>query len=297
MQVGTQPVGFIGLGTMGEAMALNLAGAGTPLLVWNRTAGKTSRVAQAGAAVAEDVGQVFARCRIIVMMLADDHAIDAILSRGHAAFTARAADHVLVHMGTTSPAFSRGLEKDIRSVGGHYVEAPVSGSRQPAEAGQLIGMLAGETGAIAEIRQVLAPICRQTVVCGPVPSALLMKLAVNLFLISLVTGLSEAVHFAERNGIDAGQFLDILNEGPMASDVSRVKAVKLIGRDFEVQAAVSNVLENSRLIAEAARGAGIASPVLDICHALYAETLQLGFGAADMVAVLRAIERRSDHRE
>jgi len=86
----------------------------------------------------------------------------------------------------------------------------------------------------------------------------------------------------------------VLNAGPMASDVSRVKAAKLVGRDFAVQATISNVLENNRLIAEAAREEGVASPLLDVCHALYGETRALGFGDADMAAVLKAIEARSD---
>jgi len=131
-------------------------------------------------------------------------------------------------------------------------------------------------------------------ICGPVPNALLMKLSVNLFLISLVTGLAEAVHFADRHGLNLNQFVAVLNAGPMASDVSRVKAPKLVGRDFAVQSTISNVLENNRLIAETAREAGVASPLLDVCHALYGETRALGFGDADMAAVLKAIEARSD---
>jgi 3-hydroxyisobutyrate dehydrogenase len=79
----------------------------------------------------------------------------------------------------------------------------------------------------------------------------------------------------------------------MASDISRVKAPKLVERDFQVQAAIANVLENNRLIAEAAREAGIASPLLDVCHALYGETAALGLAEADMIAVLRAIEQRT----
>ena len=121
-----------------------------------------------------------------------------------------------------------------------------------------------------------------------------MKLSVNLFLISLVTGLAEAVHFADRHGVNLNQLVAVLNAGPMASDVSRVKAPKLAVGDFAVQATISNVLENNRLIAEAAREAGIASPLLDVCHALYGETRALGFGDADMAAVLKAIEARSD---
>src|SRR5436309_1506082 len=146
----------------------------------------------------------------------------------------------------------------------------------------------------ADTRPLLTPMCRETMICGPVPNALLMKLSVNLLLISLVTGLAEAVHIADRHGLNLNQFVAVLNAGPMASDVSRMKAPKLVGRDFAVQATISNVLENNRLIAEAAREAGVASPLLDVCHALYGETCALGFGDADMAAVLKAIEARSD---
>jgi 3-hydroxyisobutyrate dehydrogenase len=293
MMDATQPVGFIGLGAMGEAMALNLVKAGTRLVVWNRTTAKAEILAAAGADLAQNAPDVFAQSRTVILMLVDGGAIDAVLGRGTRAFAARVSECTLVHMGTTSPTYSRGLEADIRSAGGRYVEAPVSGSRKPAEAGQLVAMLAGDANAIAEVRPLLGPMCRETMICGQVPNALLMKLSVNLFLIALVTGLAEAVHFADGNGLDLNQLMAVLNVGPMASDVSRVKAPKLVGRDFAVQAAISNVLENSRLIAEVAREAGIASPLLDVCHSLYGEAFALGFGEADMVAVLKAIEART----
>jgi 3-hydroxyisobutyrate dehydrogenase len=123
-----------------------------------------------------------------------------------------------------------------------------------------------------------------------------MKLSVNLFLTTLVTGLAETVHLAERQGLDLDLLVADLNAGPLASDVSRVKAPKLVGRDFAVQASIANVLENNWQIADAAREAGIASPLLDVCHALYGETLELGLGEADMVAVLRAIEVRTQRQ-
>lgn len=286
-------VGFIGLGVMGQPMALRLARSGTPLVVWNRTASRTAPLRAAGAEVAADPGEVFARTDVVFLMLADDHATDAVLGRGGPDFAARVAGRVVVHMGTTSPAYSRALEADVRAAGGSYVEAPVSGSRVPAENGRLVAMLAGEERAVETVRPLLAPLCQETFVCGPVPDALLMKLSVNLFLITLVTGLTEAFHFAERQGLDRRLLLDVLDAGPMASPVSRMKAPKLLAGDFEVQAAVLDVLKNNRLIAEAARASGTASPLLDVCHALFEETVSLGHGGEDMVAVLRAIEART----
>ena len=289
-----QKIGFIGLGFMGEPMALNLARAGTPLLVWNRSPAKFALLAAAGAEIAADLDDVFARAEIIIMMLADEVAIDATLARGHSGFAARVRGCTLVHMGTTSPAYSKALEADILAAGGHYVEAPVSGSRKPAEAGQLVAMLAGEAEAIAQVLDLLAPMCKQVMACGAVPSALLMKLAVNLFLISTVTGLAESVHFAARQGLDLEQFAAIVNAGQMASDISRVKTPKLVTGDFSVHAAIADVLKNNRLVAEAAREAGIASPLLDVCYQLFGETLALGHGKLDMAAVIKAIEARTD---
>jgi 3-hydroxyisobutyrate dehydrogenase len=196
-------------------------------------------------------------------------------------------------MGTTAPEYSRALEADIRAAGGRYAEAPVSGSRVPAERGQLVAMLAGEEDAVAAVRPLLAPMCREAFACGAVPGALLMKLSVNLFLITQVTGLAEAFHFAERHGLDRRLFLEVLDAGPMASAVSRMKAPKLRERDFAVQAAALDVLKNNRLIADAARAAHLASPLLDVCHALFRETVARGHGDEDMVAVLRAIEART----
>ena len=286
-------VGFVGLGLMGQPMALNLARAGTPLVVWNRTPGRAEPLRAARAEVAASAAEVFERAGTVILMLADEAAMDTVLGRGTPDFAERVAGHVVVHMGTTSADYSHGLQDDIRAAGGRYVEAPVSGSRVPAERGELVGMTAGDEDAVAAVRPLLAPMCRETFGCGAVPGALLMKFSVNLFLITLVTGLSEAFHFADRHGLDRALLRDVLDAGPMASAVSRMKGLKLLARDFGAQAAAADVLKNNQLIAEAARKADIASPLLDVCHALFGETVDQGHGEEDMVAVLHALETRT----
>ncbi|MGW2619534.1 NAD(P)-dependent oxidoreductase [Streptomyces sp. NPDC001500] len=287
-------VGFIGLGVMGQPMAANLARAGTPLVVGNRTPARCEPLRALGAEVASSPGAVFDRAGTVILMLADERAVDDVLGRGSPAFAARVAGRTVVHMGTTSAEYSAGLQTDIGAAGGRYVEAPVSGSRVPAERGELVGMLAGDDDAVAAVRPLLAPLCRTTFDCGRVPGALLMKFSVNLFLITQVTGLAEAFHFAERHGLDRRLLRDVLDAGPMASAVSRIKGPKLVERDFSVQAAAADVLKNNRLIARAAREAGLASPLLDVCHALYGETVAQGHGGEDMAAVLRALEARTE---
>ncbi|WP_232665814.1 NAD(P)-dependent oxidoreductase [Pseudonocardia sp. TRM90224] len=283
-------IGFVGLGSMGEAMALNLVAAGTPLTVWNRSPDKAKALEAAGATVAPDAAAVFDRSEVVFMMLTDADAVDTVLTRGIPEFAERVRGRTVVHMGTTEPAYSAGLEADVRAAGGHYVEAPVSGSRAPAEAGELVAMLAGDPVDVERVRPLMAPMCRETIPCGAVPGALLMKLAVNVFLITLVTGLAESVHFARTYGLDMERFVGVLAGGQMASPVMLVKAPKMVAEEFAPQASITNVWTNTRLISAAAAAAGISLPLLEASRGLFADASALGMGDADMAAVLKAVE-------
>jgi 3-hydroxyisobutyrate dehydrogenase len=285
-------IGFLGLGLMGQPMAANLARAGAPLVVWNRTPGKTDAVVTLGASVAASPAEVIRRCPVTLLMLADEAAIDMVLERGSGRFAALVRDRTIVQMGTIDPEYSRSLGAEICAAGGRYLEAPVSGSRGPAAAGDLVAMVAGSAEVAAELSEVFAPMCWAVVFCGPVPNALLMKFAVNVFLIVTVAGLAEATHFAERHGLDLQRFVEILDAGPMASAVSRGKAQKLLVRDFTPQAAAADVFKNTRLITDAAHRAGLAAPLLEVCRALFGETAA-AFPSDDMAAVIRAIESRT----
>jgi len=271
---------------MGRPMAANLVKDGHDLVVWSR-----SGLPLPGASFATGgPAEVIARAEVVFMMLADASAIDAVLSPD-LDLTGR----TIVHMGTTAPEYSARLGARVAAAGGNYVEAPVSGSRGPAEAGQLVAMLAGSPADRDRVRPLLAPMCRDVFDCGPVPRGLLMKLAVNTFLITMVTGLAEAFHFADGHGLDRALLRDVLDAGPMASFVSRGKAGKLVEGDYAVQASIRDVHYNNRLIVEAARAGGLAAPLVEVCRDLFAETEAQGHAAADMAAVIHAITARSAH--
>ncbi|MDR7274177.1 NAD(P)-dependent oxidoreductase [Catenuloplanes atrovinosus] len=279
-------VGFVGLGTMGQPMALNLVRAGTDLVVWNRTASRAEPLREAGAHVAATAAEVFTRAGVIVLMLANAAAADAVLE------DADVAGRTVVHMGTISPEDSLRLRSAVHAGGGTYVEAPVSGSRVPAEKGELVAMVAGEPDAIGTVRPVLAPMCREIIVCGPVPDALTMKLATNIFMLSSVMGLVEAFHFAARNNLDLATLRAIVDDSQMTSDISRVKSPKLVDRDFSIQGGAADVLKNLSLVAGAARTAGVSVPLTETMHRLMEETVVLGHGSQDFTAALHALEFR-----
>lgn len=286
-------VGFIGLGVMGQPMAQNLLRAGYPLWVWNRTPEKAQALVDAGARWAESVEALFANTEVVIFMLANEGALNAVLGRGRPRFAQQLRGRTLIQMGTTSAAFSLALAREVEGAGGHYVEAPVSGSRLPAESGQLLALLAGEGPVVARVRHLMAPMCQSSFLCGPVPKALQLKLSVNLFLIAMVGALCEAVHFAQSQGLSPQLFQAVLDAGPMASQVSRGKLPKLLQRDFSVQAALGDVRMNAELIAQAAHQAQVSTPLLGQCLALLQEAESQGLAGEDMVAWLQAWEALS----
>lgn len=286
-------VGFLGLGVMGQPMALNMARAGTELVVWNRTPARADALAAAGATVVATPAEVFAAAGTVVVMLYDESTVDAVLERGGPGFAAMVRDRTVVVMGTNPPAYSVGLEAEVSAAGGRYVEAPVSGSRGPAETGELVVMLAGrDPEVLTRVRSVLGPMIAHAVVCGPVPAALATKIAVNAYMITMVTGLVEAVHLGDRSGLDRRVLAEALLGGPLVSPLLRGKLEKLLADDYRVQAAAADVAKNTGLIVASAQSAGAATPLAVVCDELFGEAVSLGHGSADLIAVLRVLESR-----
>ncbi len=290
-------IGFLGLGIMGRPMAANLIAAGVPLTVWNRSRLAIDELVAIGATAAASVGDLFARSDVVIVMLGNESATDATLDRASGGIVRLVPGRVLVNMGTVSPGYSAGLAAEVRAADGAFVEAPVSGSRIPAEQGRLVGMVAGDPVDVERVRPLLAPLCAETTVCGEVPSALQMKLAANVFLIATVTGLAEAFAFADGLALDLEALRSIVDGGQMASPISRLKTAKLVSGDLAAQASIGDVLMNADLILDAARAAGIDVSVTTASRALYAEAADRGDGGLDMVGVARAIAARSAAHE
>lgn len=287
-------VGFLGLGVMGQPMALRLARAGVDLMVWNRTAARCARLADAGARVAGTAGEVCTSTGTVIVMLSDGVAIDQVLDRGGPTFAGLVRERVVIAMGTHEPAYSLSLEADIVAAGGAYVEAPVSGSRRPAETGDLVAMLAGaDVAAVEGTGTLIEPMVRHVVRCGAVPAALTTKLAVNSYMITMLTGLAEAVHLADRHGLDRRILAEVLLGGTLASPLLATKLAKLVSEDDEAQAAITDVAKNTWLITAAAAVTGAAAPLAEVCHGLFGEAVRLGLGGADLISVIRVLEERS----
>ncbi len=282
--------GVVGIGTMGLPIARNLLAAGHSLAVWNRTSDKCQSLVKAGAVLAATIDELCVYADVVLLVLLDASAVDEVLGRGAPAFRSRVANRTFVLIGTTSPEYSRGLELDILACGGHYVEAPVSGSRIPAEQGTLVGMVAGHASSVERVLALLHSSCNQVFRCGATPNALRIKLAINHYLIGMVTVLAESVKAARANGLDLRLLRDILNSGPMACEVSRIKLTKLVDGEFAPQASIQDVATIANLVEQEALRGQTQNPIIQSCALAFRKARDAGLGELDMVAVLNAME-------
>lgn len=285
----TRRIGFIGLGDMGVPMAGRLADAGLNPLVWSRRAESADSVITRGAERATSVDALFAACDSVVLMLANAQAMDVVLGRNTADFSKRIAGVTLIHMGTTPPGYSQALAEDVHSAGGQYAEVPVSGSTGPAATGDLVAMAAGADEVLANITDIVAPMCRTVIPCGAVPKALQMKLAVNTYLAGLATGLFEAFNLASMAELDLDTFASVLEAGPMNCDLMRMKLPKLIHEDYAPQGSIRQACNNMRMIVDEGARVGAAVPTIQVILQLVEEAAERGWENEDMIAIIKVL--------
>lgn len=286
-----QKIGFIGLGTMGLPMARNLAQSGVALSVWNRTPISTTAFpADYDVDVALTSQEVLRGSSTSILMLLNQDAFDAVLERHTDSFPENVRGKTIIGMGSVDPSYSIALAKDVAAVGGVYLEAPVSGSRLPAELGQLVCLLGGDPDVADAVAPLLRPMCKDLIFCGQAGDALRMKLAINLYLCSSLVALAEATNFARKAGLPLDEFMQAITAGPLSCDFMSIKLPKMIEKDFTLQAAVADAHASTCLIKTEAARLGAATPQLEVSSELYRRAVEIYGPRTDMSSVLMVLE-------
>lgn len=278
---------------MGLPMAKRLASAGNDIRVWNRSSAPLNEAQSVGATPTGSVTELFRLSDVVFISLANEGATDSVFQCIDGKLNFSAPGKTMIQLGTTSPSYSRQLGKAFEARGGKFIEAPVSGSKQPAENGTLVGLLGASRETDFQLAEaLLAPLTSAVYRCGQPGDAMTMKLAVNSYLITTVMALAESWAFADSLGIDLGVFRKVLDAGPMASSVSRMKLEKLSNGDMTAQASISDVLMNAQLIADVAREASFQSLLGEVSENLLLSAVAGGLGDSDMIAVSKIMGSR-----
>lgn len=273
---------------MGTPMALNLCRK-FPTTVWNRTSSKCAALVQAGAELGQTPAQVVEQSDVIFTMMFDGPAIRSVIDDD---FRRALRGKTLINTSSVSVEFSHSMAREVHEAGGKFVEMPVSGSKVPAETGNLVGMMAGDQIECENIRPFIEPITSAAIYCGPIGTGLRTKYAVNTFLITVTAGLAESMNLARAQGLNLDAFSSVLDAGPLASSYSRIKLAKMAKADWSPQAAVKDCYNSTELIRAAAKAAEAKTPLIEVCNSLYRQAMESGLEDEDMCAVYRVMSEK-----
>jgi 3-hydroxyisobutyrate dehydrogenase len=281
-------VAVLGTGIMGSAMAHNLIAAGLATTVWDRSASATAPLARAGAQVAPSAADAVVGARVVIMMLPTADVVTSVLFDGGVA-QAFASDAVCAQMGTIG--VSATLETDSRlgrlRPDVMFVDAPVSGSKGPAESGQLLILASGPAQAEPVVRPAFAAIGRKTVWLGEAGQGMRLKLVVNAYMSVLIEGVAEALELATRLGIDQDKLAEAIAGGPLDAPIADAKLHKMETGDFAPEFPLEWALKDVDLaLAEAG---GTAPPLLATLSRQWRTAVEAGHGREDVSAARLAL--------
>ncbi len=283
-------IGFIGLGIMGRAMAFNAARAGFAVTVTNRSPDKTIPFAEQGIPIAATIQDLAKACEAIVIMVTGPEALDEVV---HALTRIPLTDKVIINCSTVSLAATLAAGAAIAQAGGTCLDAPVSGSKIPAETAKLVFLVGGDANTLERCHPLLAAMGSTILHCGPLGDGTRMKLAVNLMLANTIHALSETLVFAEKIGLDRQAVANAINSGVMASPLLKMKSDAMLKRDFAPHFPLDLVFKDINLILDEAGKNGAVLPATSAVRESFNSAMAHGRGREDIGAVLQALELMS----
>jgi 3-hydroxyisobutyrate dehydrogenase len=258
---------------MGFGMARNIARAGMPLRAWDRSREKAEPLSDDGARVLDTPAEAAPDASVVVTMLRDADAVLAAME-GPDGFLAGVPGPVIwAQMSTIGVHGSERCAELAQQHGVTFVDAPVSGTKQPAESGELVIMASGPEEARAPLEPVFAAVGKKTMWVGPAGSASALKLVTNSWLVAVVEGTAETIALAEGAGVDPQHFLDAVSGGALDSPYMRMKAEAMINRDFEPSFKLSLAAKDAGLAEELAQQLGLDLPLLATINARLADAV------------------------
>ncbi len=290
-----QKVGLLGAGIMGAGMAKNLVEAGLDVRVWNRTREKADAID--GATVADSPAEAVAGADAVITMLADPEAVFEVMTGGGGALEAMDDDAVWIQSSTVGVDSATELIEKAAEAGRAFIDAPVLGTRAPAEKGELIVLASGGPADIERCSPVFDAIGSKTVELGEPGSSTRMKLAINAWLLTLTVNLAETMAYAEALDVDPAKLLEILDGNPVGSPYAQLKGKAILGREFEPASfALAGADKDLRLILDAAAAAGLELALAPAALRRFESAVEMGKGELDMAAVYEAVGDRDDDR-
>jgi 3-hydroxyisobutyrate dehydrogenase len=284
----TPTVAVLGLGSMGHAFAANLLKKGFPTRVWNRSSERADDLAREGAAVGGSPREAAEGADAVISMLPDGEVTASVLLGEEGGVAGLRRDGVLAQMGTVGVEATQRLVEAVRAQRPDvtYVDAPVSGTKAPAEQGQVVVLASGDRAAAETVvGPVFAALGKATHWLGEAGAGSRMKLVVNAWLAAVVQGVAESALLAGRLGFAPDDVWRVLEGGPLAAPFVKLKLAAIAEGDFAPQFALDLALKDCRLALRATDGQPL--PILEKIAEVWGEAVAAGLGKGDVEGIHR----------
>ena len=285
-------VAFVGLGVMGYPMAGYLANAGHDVTVHNRTKEKAATwAAEYSGVVADTPAAAATNCEIVFCCVGDDPDVRAVILGGNGVLEGIGDGAVIVDHTTASATVAREVYEAARQKNVGFLDAPLSGGQAGAESGQLAIMVGGDTGVYERVLPVMQCYAKACTLIGPVGSGQLAKMANQICIAGVVQGLSEALHFVKRAGLDPAAVIGAISKGAAQSWQMENRWETMIANEFEFGFAIEWMRKDLRIALEEARDNGASLQMTELVDGFYKEVQDLGGNRWDTSSLIARLEK------
>jgi len=280
-----QTVAVLGAGgTMGRGMSANIARAGLTVRAWNRSREKAEPLAELGADVCDEPGRAAAGADVVITILSD---ADAVLDVARAALGEQAPGAIWLQMSTIGIEGTQACAELAAQRGLTFVDAPVLGTKQPAEKGELVVLASGPDAVRGRLAPVLDAVGQRTLWAGDAGQASRLKLVTNAWIAAVVEGAAESLALAQGLGVDPALFLEAVSGGPLDLPYLQLKGTAMLQGEFAPSFRLALAAKDTRLVRAAADGAGLDLPLIAAVAERFA-TAAAEHGDKDISAVFLA---------
>ncbi|SJL84253.1 NAD(P)-dependent oxidoreductase [Vibrio palustris] len=278
-------IGFLGLGIMGKAMALNLVKAGFDVTVWNRDSHKCDELVEQGARVAATPKAVAQVCDITFAMVADPQAALAICQGENGVAAGIAEGRGYVDMSTVDDTTSLEIANAITHAGGRFLEAPVSGTKKPAEDGTLVILAAGDESLYQQAKPAFDVMGKMAPYLGAIGQGANMKLVVNMIMGGMLNIFSEGMALGQKSGLDGQAILDVLAAGAMANPMFTIKGKMCLEDNYATSFPLKHMQKDLRLAVALGDKLDQPLPTAAATNEAFKQAKKAGYADEDIAAV------------
>ncbi len=286
-------IGFVGLGTMGEAMAGHLVRAGHPLTVWNRSPGRGSSLAGQGATVAATPAELAAASDVVVVCVSDTPDVEGVLFAPDGVAAGARPGSLVIDCSTIAPGATRDFGERLAARHVAMVDAPVSGGSEGAQKATLTIFVGGAPADVERARPILSRLGTTVTHVGPLGAGQAVKAVNQVILAGTYLGVAEGIVLAMKAGLDVDQVVGALGGGAAQSWVLANRSGRMLANDYPLGFKVALHLKDLRIALGLADETGADLPITRMCVEIEDAVVAAGHADDDVSAVARDIRRRS----